>query len=204
MSNKEYFEKLLKDLEYIQENPRGVQAFSNKVAHPMMDNHKVVEAELMKEADTAATLDWLGKAFTNLGNKIDKNSVLKAEKAAAKASEALTKQIAGAKSREELEALSKALKAFRSKFPHNSKAGELAGNILKKLQGTYRTKLLNFPKAAEATEGAAVLVKKILQNFAKGGLKNASVLAKLGPALMRLGPKFLFKLAGMQIGRAHV
>ena len=197
MSNKEYFEKLLKDLEYIQENPRGVQAFSNKVAHPMMDNHKVVEAELMKEADTAATLDWLGKAFTNLGNKIDKNSVLKAEKAAAKASEALTKQIAGAKSREELEALSKALKAFRSKFPHNSKAGELAGNILKKLQGTYRTKLLNFPKAAEATEGTAVLVKKILQNFAKGGLKNASVLAKLGPALMRLGPKFLFKLAGM-------
>jgi nucleoid-associated protein YgaU len=197
MSNKEYFEKLLKDLEYIQENPRGVQAFSNKVAHPMMDNHKVVEAELMKEADTAATLDWLGKAFTNLGNKIDKNSVLKAEKAAAKASEALTKQIAGAKSREELEALSKALKAFRSKFPHNSKAGELAGNILKKLQGTYRTKLLNFPKAAEATEGAAVLVKKILQNFAKGGLKNASVLAKLEPALMRLGPKFLFKLAGM-------
>jgi len=32
MSNKEYFEKLLKDLEYIQQNPRGVQAFSNKVA----------------------------------------------------------------------------------------------------------------------------------------------------------------------------
>jgi len=143
------------------------------------------QATLDKKATSAEALNWLGEVFTDLSSKADKQSVVKAEQAAAKVYDQLSRQIASAGSRKELKLLGQELAVFAKRFPPGSKVGGLAQELTTSL--------------AKRIPNIGSLVGSIMEKFVEGGIKSRKFLTTIEPALARLSPGILKRLGTMSL-----
>jgi LysM repeat protein len=158
------------------------------------------QAALTKEADIADSLKWLGNALNSLGDKADARSIRKVEDAASKTYQTISKQLSkldpmDPKHAQNLAKIEKDIASFAQKFSANSKGGELAQNLVSRLQ----SKLPVVLDVGQASTKSSGLVKKIMEIFQKGGIKSTKFLSRIAPALAKLPASKLVKLASLPL-----